>query len=138
MERGLRRLWKVGGRHVGAQRGVSLVETLVAVGLFAVGAAGTGGMLVHLIRLSAHNNLTTVAYALAEEKMEAYRALDFSSMESEAETVEYNAIDFNVESTVRPGVPGPEMSTIDVEVTWEDLLGDQSITVSTVYTDVTR
>ena len=52
-------------------RGASLIETLVALGLFAVTAATMSRFLVNQIRSSSTNHLQTVAYALAAESLEA-------------------------------------------------------------------
>lgn len=121
-----------------SQRGVSLLETLVALGLFAVCAATMGKYLVSQIRLSSSNYLYSQAYALAEEQLENTRALRFNDMVAGSKTVPVDGQNFVVNTAVQNDSPANGLKQITVNVAWKDSLGPKNVSVRTIYTEVQR
>lgn len=120
------------------QRGVSLLETMVALGLFVVSAATTSDFLVRQIRQSSQNNLYTVAYAVAEEHLESVRAARYPDMVPSSTQVEKGAVLFDVATSVETNVPAPNLKQISVQVAWTEPGGRRDIEIKTIYTSVRR
>jgi Tfp pilus assembly protein PilV len=121
-----------------SQRGISLIETLVALGLFALTAATMGNFLVAQIRAASSNHLYTKAYALAEEELESTRALRFSDMVSDSRTVDVGAVTYTVDTNVQDDTPAHGLKKIQVDVSWAEPEGPKNVSVYTIYTEVRR
>ncbi len=120
------------------QRGASLAEAMVAVGLFAIALAAVGSFLVTHIRRAAWSYQRTYAYALAEQELEAMRALDYDQMAGGSRTAMLGNTTFTVTTTVLNNSPAPQVKTVSVNVSWADQRGPQAINVSAAYTKVRR
>jgi prepilin-type N-terminal cleavage/methylation domain-containing protein len=120
------------------RRGFSLIETLVSISLFALSAAAIGGFLTQQIRAAGANFRTSYAYTVAEEELEAIRALDYDQMVSRSSTKSLGATRFNIATAVTPNQPSANMKSIQVTVSWTDNSGEKNVTVSTVYAQVRR
>lgn len=119
------------------QRGVTLIESLIAVGLLALGAAAVSAFMTGQIRHAADNHLSTTAYALAADEIERIRALPFEDMASSSREEETGDVVFEIVSTVRKDVPAINMKGVEVHVSWSSPNGAQSIDLETVYAQVT-
>lgn len=119
-------------------RGISLIETLVALGLFAMTAATMGRFLVTQIRQASNSHLQTKALAMAAEQLEATRAQRFNDMESGTTTKTVGGVLYTIVTTVQDDTPANKLKTIDVNVSWKDPMGQKNVTVSTIYTEVRR
>jgi prepilin-type N-terminal cleavage/methylation domain-containing protein len=120
------------------QRGLSLIETIVALSLFAVTAATTSKFLVSQIRHASNNNLQTKAYSLAEDQLETIRSQRFNDMVSSSKQVTVGAVKYTVAATVTDDTPSNGLKSINVAVNWTDNSGPKNINVSTIYTEVRR
>ncbi len=120
------------------QRGVTLLETMVALGLFAITAATTGDFMVQQIRRSAQNNTYTIAYSVAEEHLETVRAARYIDMAGGSEQVIKGDVVFNVTRTVVDDTPAPNLKEVTVTVNWLEPDGPQDVEVKTIYTAVRR
>lgn len=120
------------------QRGITLVETVVALGLFALTAATMSRFLVTQIRHASNNHLQTRAYALAEDQLEGTRALRFNDMQPSTKQVLVGQVRYTVATTVQTNTPASGLKTIKVNVSWADPTGPKAIDVSTIYTEVRR
>ncbi|HSH70955.1 MAG TPA: type II secretion system protein [Deferrisomatales bacterium] len=67
-------------RETRRDRGFTLVEALVALGLFAVGMAALMPLAVTNVRANANASVRTHALALAQEEIERFRATPFSDL----------------------------------------------------------
>ena len=123
-------------RGVASQRGVSLIETLVALGLLAISAGTVGNFLVQQIRMGAKNYLYTQAYALAEAQLEATRALDFNFIVSGSKNTTVGEVSYTVATQVLNDVPANGLKQITVNVSWKDQNGPKNVSVQTIYTEV--
>ena len=120
------------------ERGVTLIETLVALGLFALSVATMGKFLVQQIRISNTNDNYTMAYEMAAQEMENVRAQLFDQMVSRSKENEVGGMTFEVETVVADGVPAVNMKTVDVDVNWVEPGGERNVALHTIYTAVTR
>ena len=118
------------------QCGTTLVESVVALGLLAAGAATTGNFLVQQIRRGGNNGNYTTAYALAAESLESMRAKRFADMEGSESTLRQGSVVFHVTTQVSDGHPAPNLKQITVTVTWKDPSGSNSISVPVLYTEI--
>ena len=128
-------VWRGGG----PQRGVTLLETLVALSLFAITAATMGKFLVSQIRRSASNYLYSQAYVLAEQQLESLRALpDYTAIVPSSTTATVGGTAFVVNTNVLNNTPADGLKQITVNVNWHDNFGAQNVAVQTIYTQVQR
>jgi Tfp pilus assembly protein PilV len=120
------------------QAGTSLVETLVALALFAIGLVTVGRFLSMHVRMSASNTLSSTAYALAEAQMENLRTADYPDIVSQTSTQRQGAVTFTVTTQVTPDAPAPNMKSIVIDVTWQEPMGPRDVALHTIYTQITR
>jgi hypothetical protein len=118
---------------------VSVLETLVALGLFAITAATMGNFLVSQIRRSSNNYLYSQAYVLAEQQLESLRALtDYTAIVPSSTTSSVRGRPFKVATCVLNNTPADGLKQITVNVSWRDNMGTQNASVQTIYTQVQR
>ncbi len=107
---------------MGARRGYTLVETLVALAVFAIGLAAILPMIVASVRANDTAGVRTRAVALAQEKVEALRAMPFDELVSRvpgSETVDgvFRRAWRFVPTPALPG-DGGDLRRVLVEVSW--------------------
>ena len=120
-------------------RGVTLLETLVALGLFAVSAATMGNFLVSQIRRSANNYLYSQAYTLAAQQLEALRSLpQYTDITPGSTSTSIGSTQFTVATSVLNDTPADGLKQITVNVSWSDNFGPQNVALQTIYTQVQR
>ncbi len=115
-----------------------MVETLVSLMLFGLTIAAIGPFLVQQTRQAASNVLMTQAYTLAENELEAVRALDYDAMTNRSASKTIGNKTFTINTNVTTNVPSTNMKKVVVRVDWADNSGDRNVSVSTVYTQVRR
>jgi Tfp pilus assembly protein PilV len=126
-------------RRRSSERGVTLLETLVALGLFAITAATMGTFLVSQIRQSSSNYLYSQAYVLAEQQLETLRALpQYTDIVPGSATTSVGGTQFTVATGVLNNTPADGLKQITINVSWQDNLGARNVAVQTVYTQVQR
>jgi Tfp pilus assembly protein PilV len=119
-------------------RGVTLIETVVSLGLFAVSVGVMGQFLVHQIRAAGANDRYTTAYAIAERTLEDMRALRYADMASGSEETTSDGMRYDVTTTVDEDDPEANMKRIDVHVAWNEPSGAKDVALETIYTSITR
>ena len=118
---------------------MTLLETLVALGLFAISAATMGNFLVSQIRRSSSNYLYSQAYVLAEQQLETLRALpQYTDIVPASATTNIGGTQFTVATGVLNNTPADGLKQITINVSWNDHMGAQNVAVQTVYTQVQR
>lgn len=120
------------------ERGLTLIETIVSLGLFALSVSTMGTFLVQQIRTSNSNGNHTIAYELAVQEMEDLRAQLFDQMTSRSKESQVGGMTFEIETVVADGVPSVNMKSIDVDVNWNEPGGGRNVALHTIYTAVTR
>jgi prepilin-type N-terminal cleavage/methylation domain-containing protein len=119
------------------ERGVSLLEVLAAMALFAIVASGTVALATQSIRRTLDNRQSTAAVLLAAQEVENLRTLDYPAVASESYTQTVAGQLFNVNTVVASDTPVANVKMITVTVSWTSIAGPRSYAVQTIYTDVT-
>jgi prepilin-type N-terminal cleavage/methylation domain-containing protein len=125
-------------RRLRSDRGVSLIETLIALGLLAIGAGTMGNYLVQQIRFASTNYLYTQAYAMAEDQLESVRALRYNDMVAGSKTKTVGSTTYTIATGVQTNMPASGLKLVTVNVSWKDQLGTKNVSVQTIYTEVQR
>jgi prepilin-type N-terminal cleavage/methylation domain-containing protein len=118
------------------QQGVSLMEVLAAMVLFALVASAVGALATQSMVHTVRNRHSTNAALIAQEELERLRGLDYVNLASSSSTVIMGGQTFNVSSNVASNSPAANMSTITVTVTWTGPEGARSYAVQTIYTSI--
>jgi prepilin-type N-terminal cleavage/methylation domain-containing protein len=118
-------------------RGVSLIEVLVAVSLFAlvgsaVGVLATSSM-VHTIR----NKHSTAATMLAQERLETLRGLPYADIVSSSGTSTVGGQLYTISTGVLSDNPAAGMKRITITVNWSGPEGVRNHAIETIFTSVT-
>ncbi|GIW42832.1 MAG: hypothetical protein KatS3mg077_0114 [Candidatus Binatia bacterium] len=121
-----------------SERGVSLTEALVSLGLFAIATAAVGSFLTNHIQRASWTYQRSYAYTLAEQELERLRAADYDSLSSGSRTQSLGGTTFTITTSVLGEVAAPQVKTISVNVSWTDQRGPQNVLVSTSYAKVRR
>jgi type II secretory pathway component PulK len=131
-----------GGRppigRVAGQRGVTVLEAIFALALFALSIATMSKFIVTQIRTSSTNDNYTLAYELGVEELEDVRAQLYDQMESRSREHQEGGMTFEINTAVREGMPAVNMKTIDVGISWHEPAGARNVALQTIYTAVTR
>jgi hypothetical protein len=114
------------------------METMVALTLFALCASAIGRLMTSQIRMASTNSLTSRAYALAEEELEAIRALDYTDITSASRSLDVGNVHFGVATVVQTNVPAVNLKTITVTVSWNEPTGSKNVALNTIYTAIKR
>ena len=72
---------------LGNERGATLMETAMAVGLLAIAALGIGHSTIGIQRATKTSHNATIAATVAADKLEELRAMDTSAVASGTDTV---------------------------------------------------
>ena len=120
------------------ERGSTLIESLVALGLFGLMASAMGSLFTTHIRAEGSNVRRTAAIALVEQEFEDLRSLDYDSIMSRSSTSTTGHVTYTLTTTVVPDMPAPNMKTITATLTWTDNYGPQTYSANAIYTAVTR
>jgi hypothetical protein len=125
-------------RRLAGERGVTLLETICALFLFALSVGTMSSFIVTQIRSSNTNDNYTLAYELGVQELEDFRAQLYDQMESRSREHQVGGMTFEVETSVEEGVPSANMKTIDVDIHWHEPAGERNVVLQTIYTAVTR
>ncbi len=121
------------------ERGVSLLEVLVAMALFALVASGIAALATQSMVRTSQNRHATAAALLAQREMERIRALPYASVAAAggSTSATVNGQTFTVNSVVQTDTPALNMSQITATVSWTGPEGAKSYAVRTIFTSVT-
>lgn len=135
-----------------SQSGMSLVESMISLAILGFGVLGAAATQITAVKLAQESRLRTEAYYLAEQKMEAFRAMDGDAISDALADSDYpndpnNPLDpdpndsqtreFNRSWTITADAPEVGIYTIVVEVQWTGKLGaTRTVTIESIKTDV--
>ena len=118
-------------------RGTMLLESLMALGLLAIGMAGLSALMVQHLRAAGSNNLLTTAIALGEQELEDLRSQDYNTgLVSRTSTSTLGTTTYTITTTVTANSPALNMKSIATTVTWSGLSGPQTYALNTIYTQL--
>jgi prepilin-type N-terminal cleavage/methylation domain-containing protein len=118
-------------------RGMSLLETLCAMSLFAIAASGVGKLATGSMRYSIANRHGTAAAFLAEQQLESLRGGAYAGILPTSSSATVNGQSYTIATGVLENVPAPNMKQITVTVSWQGPEGTGSYAVQTIYTSIT-
>jgi len=125
-------------RRLACRQGTTLIETIVAVGLFALTAATMSDFLLQQIRMGGANYSYSKAYALAAQEFEDMRSMSYDDMASRSSTTTEGSTTYTVQTTVLADTPEPNMKKITVQVSWTEPSGAKNVKVYSIYTAVQK
>lgn len=113
------------------QKGFTLLEFLISVLILTVGLLGMGSLTVTLIGHNAESYNRTKAAAMAQNKIEEIKNMNYQLIRSLPNGSDTDAI-FTREWEIDPDEPDTGMVTIAVEVSWNWKGADKDILVKTI------
>jgi type IV pilus modification protein PilV len=135
-----------------SQSGMSLVESMIAIAILGFGVLGAAATQITAVKLAQESRMRTEAYYLAEQQMEAFRAMDGDGINDALTDTDYpndpnNPLDpdptdgqlrqFNRSWTITANSPEAGIYTIVVEVQWTGKLGaTRTVSIESIKTDV--
>ena len=122
------------------KKGFTILEVLVAITLLAIGMMALATLQSSGIRGNDLGNRTTQALSLAQDKLEELinadaigQAIAAGNENNIDETGSAGGI-FSRSWAIQNDVPAPDQQTLDIAVTWNDIIGPHNVTVSGVIT----
>ena len=99
--------------------GFTLIEVLVAMVIFAISSLAVTMLMVNHTKLVSLNSQASEAIALAQDKLEDLRTMNFADLVSNsAPPVIKKGTAYTTSWTVQQNTPTTDMSTLTVTVTW--------------------
>lgn len=122
------------------QHGFSLMEIVVAMGLFALSMAGFASLAMSSTWANGHSRRHGAATALAQSKLEELRNVVMTALVSGADGTTLTASGtpggiYSRSWTVQHGTPTATSATVAVTVTWSAPPGNHQLELRTVVTD---
>jgi Tfp pilus assembly protein PilV len=131
---------------------MSLVESMISLAILGFGVLGAAATQITAVKLAQESRMRTEAYYLAEQQMEAFRAMDGAGIDAVLADGAYpndpnNPLDpdpgdsqtraFNRSWTITADTPEVGIFTIVVEVQWTGKLGaTRTVSIESIKTDV--
>jgi prepilin-type N-terminal cleavage/methylation domain-containing protein len=119
-----------------SQRGVSLLEILVAITLFALTSSGLAAFLVQSLRRTAGNRASTGAVIAAQHEVEDLRSLDYPAIVSRSYATTITGTAYGVGTVVQNDSPASGMKQVTVTVSYTEPLGPESYVLRTILTQI--
>ena len=119
-----------------SQRGVSLLEILVAITLFALTSSGLAAFLVQSLRRTAGNRASTGAVIAAQHEVEDLRSLDYPAIVSRSYATTITGKPYGVGTVVQNDTPASGMKQVTVTVSYTEPLGPESYVLRTILTQI--
>jgi len=119
-----------------SQRGISLLEILVAITLFAVTSSGLAAFLVQSLRRTAGNRASTGAVIAAQHEVEDLRSLDYPAIVSRSYSTTVTGKSYGVGTVVQNDTPASGMKQITGTVSYTEPLGPESYVLRTILTQI--
>ncbi len=133
-------------------RGMSLVETMIALAILGFGVLGAAAAQITAVKFARESRLRTEAYYLAEQQMEAFQGMDGAAIADVLADSDYpndsnNPLDpdpndglaraFNRSWNIQADTPEAGVYTLSVTVQWTSTQGQtRSVVIESIKTDV--
>ena len=115
-----------------SEKGFSLIEVLIAIFIFSVGALAIAVMLDTAIQYNSSARLISEATEIAQYQIEKLMSASYNDADLDESSSPYgpNTIEnYSVSWIVREDVPMSAMKTINLTVAWDDRGANKSISV---------
>jgi len=119
-----------------SQRGISLLEILVAITLFALTSSGLAAFLVQSLRRTAGNRASTGAVIAAQHEVEDLRSLDYADIVSRSYSTNISGKPYGVGTVIQNNTPASGMKQVTVTVNYTEPLGPESYVLRTILTQI--
>lgn len=110
--------------------GFTLLEVMIALVILSIGMLGLTALQVIAMRSNAFSSEMTYATMLAENRLEAFRNMDYDSVSSGSENIAADAktkgIAYFLQWAVTDDTPATDMKRIVLAVTWTGSVAGQS------------
>jgi len=128
-------------RRLTREAGVSLIEALVAMTLFAIGSTAICNMLVASYLATQANTLSSHAVVLATQEREDLRSIQYANIASRDVYTSgsphlFNGAKYTMSSTVQVDTPAVNMRTVTVTVGWTFRGSPRSYSTQTIFTNI--
>jgi Tfp pilus assembly protein PilV len=118
-------------------RGISLLEALVAISLFAITASAFGTLAIASMRNSIENRQASIGAFLAQQELERQRGLEYSDVADSSQSQSVNGAIYTVAAVVSNNTPAAGMKQVVVTSSWTGPGGPRSYVAETILTDIT-
>jgi len=122
-------------RRCDDQRGFTIVETLVAVGIMGIAFLGIAGVHAVSSRAQSLGQNQGLARFVADQQLELMRRTPVGSVQAYTGSTTVQGVRFDIVRTVSNVPMGRKVT---VRATWTDRFGAQSLTLSTIVSQVTN
>lgn len=122
-------------RRCSDQRGFTIVETLVAVGIMGIAFLGMAGVHAVSSRAQSLGQNQGLARFVADQQLELMRRTPVGSVQAYTGSTTVQGVRFNIVRTVSNVPMGRKVT---VTTTWTDRFGAQKLTLSTIVSQVTN
>ena len=126
-------------RRVRWQRGVTLLESMIALAIFSYALAALSTLMISSMRSNNNAKRYTMASSLAQAKIEDLRAAGYAAAASSPSAEALNMIGgtggatmYNRSWVVTAGTPVAKTKTMAVTVDWNDNQGSHTAVVKTI------
>jgi type IV pilus assembly protein PilV len=100
------------------EKGFTLIETLMAIAIIAIGLLALAALQTSAISGNAKANKHSMAVSLAEDQVETYRNMPYDSIPASPPAEPWGI--FTRTTTVQDGVPVAGSKTVTVSVSWQE------------------
>jgi prepilin-type N-terminal cleavage/methylation domain-containing protein len=122
-------------RRLRDQRGFTIVETMVAIGLMAVAFLGMASVHAISARAQSLGQNEGLARFVADQQLELMRRTAVGAVQSYTGSTTVQGVTFAIQRTVSNVTMGKK---VVVRTTWTDRFGPRSLTLTTIVSQVTN
>jgi len=123
-------------RRSSAEAGVSLIEVLCAITLFALIAAGTAALTAQSMRHTIANRHAGSAALLAQWKLEELRGRQYDDITTHTESSSMSGQAYTITATVTDNQPAANMKSLVITVSWTGPEGSREHEIQTIFTSL--
>lgn len=117
-------------------RGLSIIEVLAAMSLFAILASAICAIATTSVRFTTANRHATLAAMLAQRELEDLRGMGYASIVSRSLVDAVEGQSFTINSNVTANSPAAGMKRIVVTVSWTGPEGSRDHEIETIFTSL--
>lgn len=121
-----------------SHKGFTLIEVLVGMVIFAISSLAVTSLMANHSQLVSLNSQSSEAIALAQDKLEDLRTMNFTNLVSNsAPPVNKKGIAYTTSWTVQQNTPAANMTTLTVTVAWNHKGVAKNYVAKSIFSSVT-